>query len=107
MSDILDLCARLARPLPRAALHYSGLVAAQIRRSLLEGQKIPEANGLVVDQLQSNGCYGVKQLRVTLPEGMGTYRVIVAPADAPVFIGKVHADQHFLEPLIPTKPETA
>lgn len=108
MTDkIFDLCASIARPLPRRALVYTDLVAAQIRRSLCEGEKIPAADGMNVDQLQANGCYGVKQLRVTLPGDMGVYRVIIAPADAPVFIGKTHADRHFLEPLVPTEKEPA
>lgn len=80
---------------------YSGFLAAQIRRVLLEGGISPEATGLNVDQFQSNGMYACHQLRVTLPDGMGTYRVIVAPADAPVSIGGVSAEEHFLEPLIP------
>lgn len=92
------------RHIPRV---FCDLVAAQIRRSLLEGDKIKEAAGLQVDQHQSNGLYGVHQLRVTLPEGMGTYRVIIAAPNVPVLIGTVPADQHFLEPLVPTPPEAA
>lgn len=78
---------------------YSDLVAYQIRRSLLEGDLIPDAKGLRVDQMQQNGQYCVHQLRVTLPEGMGTYRVIVAPDNAPIFVGSVAADEHFALPL--------
>lgn len=107
MSRFFEVLADIARPLPKRCLVYTDLVAAQIRRSLCEGEKIPAADGMNVDQLQANGCYGVKQLRVTLPDGMGVYRVIIAPADAPVFIGKVHADRHFLEPLVPTDPDAA
>jgi hypothetical protein len=90
-----------AAAIRRAPKVYCDLVAAQIRRSLLEGDHIiEEARGLKVDQLQSNGLYGAKQLRVTLPDGMGTYRVLVLAADTPVSIGGVPADEHFNEPLI-------
>lgn len=73
---------------------YSGFLAGQLRRLLVQG-------GVTVDQFQSNGLYACHQLRVTLPEGMGTYRVLVAPADAPVSIGDVSAEEHFMEPLMP------
>jgi hypothetical protein len=88
---------RTITALPKA---YSGLVAFQIRRCLLEGKLSPDIQSLQVDQMQSNGSFAVHQLRVTLPDGMGTYRVIVAPADAPIFIGKCPADEHFNEPLV-------
>lgn len=97
LGEVLASAMQTVASLPRV---YTGLVATQIRRSLLEGNLIPDANGLQVDQHQQNGAWAVHQLRVTLPDGMGTYRVIVAPADAPVFIGKVHADHHFNEALL-------
>lgn len=79
---------------------YAGFLTGQIRRALLENQPAVQG-GLVVDQFQSNGLYACHQLRVTLPDGMGTYRVLVAPADAPLKVGDVAAEEHFMEPLIP------
>lgn len=101
--NISTLCADLASSAARVAALpkvFTSLLAAEIRRSLLEDKKTVDANGLQVDQHQSNGMWAVHQLRVVLPEGMGTYRVIIAPANAPVFIGKVSADEHFSEPLV-------
>lgn len=79
---------------------YADLVAAQIRKSLLSGDIIHEAIGLQVDQIQQNGMWGIHQMRVTLPNNRGAYRVIVAPANAPIFVGNVSADEHFALPLV-------
>jgi hypothetical protein len=79
--------------------HYAHLIASTIR-ALVNGYPLPiDAEGMAVDQFQSNGAYGAKQLRVRLPGHEQPYRVIIAPADAPVTIGGVPADQHFSETL--------
>ena len=79
--------------------HYAGLVASTIK-ALVNGDRLPiGAEGMAADQFQSNGAYGAKQLRVRLPGHEQLYRVIIAPADAPVTIGGVHADQHFSQTL--------
>lgn len=78
-------------------VHYSGLIASVIEKSL--------ADAAVVDQRQQNALYGVHQMRVSIkdpqPNEQPTYRVIIAPADAPVWIGRtpVSADEHFLETI--------
>ncbi len=62
--------------------------------------------GAHVDQHQQNGLHAVHQLRVRLPGDDTIYRVIVAPANAPICIGEVDADLHFIEPLTGTPEPT-
>jgi hypothetical protein len=68
---------------------YPGFIASLITRFL----------PVTADQHQANGAYGVHQVRCRLPNDPTTYRIIIAPADAPIFIGKVPVDQHFIEPI--------
>ena len=51
------------------------------------------------DQHQSNGLFAIHQLRVRRPGDKTVYRIIVAPADAPIQIGSVLADEHFKKPI--------
>ena len=77
---------------PGRHIHYSGLLALGI-------EKLLGLVGGTADQHQQNGMYGAHQLRVRLPNDPTVYRVIVAPADTPIAIGEVAADQHFAEPI--------
>jgi hypothetical protein len=72
---------------------YPGFIASLISRAL------PMQAEAAVDQHQANGCYGVHQLRAKLAGDPTTYRIIIAPADAPIFVGKTPADSHFLESI--------
>lgn len=72
---------------------FSGLVAHTLAKF------IRDHGGVTADQEQSNGMWAVHQFRVVLPGDTTAYRIIVAPANAPVFIGEVSADLHFAEPL--------
>jgi hypothetical protein len=97
-SAALEFAVRIVRHPPRTV--YSLLVTSAIWR-LLKGSPLPvDAIGIEADQLQSNGLYCVHQMRVRLPGDPQRYRVIIAPADAPITIGGVPADQHFSEPLV-------
>lgn len=71
---------------------YPSIVTSIIRNAM-------NITGAHADQEQANGTWGVRQLRVRLKDDPNTYRVIIAPADAPIRIGNVSADQHFLEPI--------
>jgi len=72
---------------------YPGFIASLI------GRAIPTLADVTVDQHQANGCWGVHQVRARLAGDSTTYRVIIAPADAPIFVGKTPVDKHFLEPI--------
>lgn len=83
----------------RLFTHYTGLISHALRQ-LIAGQSIPDAaEGIVADQPQQNAAYGVHQFRVLLPDDANIYRVIIAPADAPIAINGIPADEHFSEPL--------
>ena len=79
---------------------YPGEVASMIVKGL--GAMLPIERQ--PDQHQANGLYGVHQLRVRLPGDPTVYRVLIAPADAPISIGGVAADHHFSEPLVERTP---
>lgn len=69
---------------------YPGLIVAAAR-------KLFPGLGIEVDQHQASGCWGVHQVRVRLPDDDTVYRLIVAPADAPISIGDAPVDDHFSE----------
>lgn len=97
LSDV-ELERALLRSRPLRA-HYTGLISSAIR-CLLRGAKAPEAFGeATADQPQSNGAYGVHQFRLRLSGDETVYRVIVAPANAPISINGVRADEYFLDPI--------
>lgn len=78
---------------------YPGYIASLIRRALNHTAPLPHADDARADLMQANGLYGVHQLRVRLAGDDTVYRIIVAPANAPIAIGGVPADQHFSLPL--------
>lgn len=96
----MDVIGDLSRIVRRVPVHYAGLIACAIR-CRLRGLDMPsEAGGMAVDQPQQNGAYGAHQFRIRLPGDHGNaYRVIIAPADAPISIGGVPANEHFAEPI--------
>ena len=51
------------------------------------------------DQHQSNGSFCIHQLRTQLPGDPTIYRIVIAPADAPLHIGNIPIDAHFAEPI--------
>jgi hypothetical protein len=80
--------------------HFAGLIITQIRNAVKLDLKVSGyADVLMIDQLQQNAVWGVQMGRVRLAGDPRTYRLILAPAEAPVMIGKVAADQYFNEPL--------
>lgn len=80
--------------------HYTGVILAGIARAV-NADRTAEAT---IDQRQQNAAYGIHQARVTIDGDPRPYRLILAPADAP--IGLPHSgdriapiDQHFAERL--------
>jgi hypothetical protein len=86
------------------AFHYSGLVTAAIRRSINGERPINGAEGMRADQDQSNGAYGIKQLRVRLPGDPNVYRILIAPGDAPIMVHGRPIDEHFAQSLLEGLP---
>jgi len=54
---------------------------------------------ITTDQHQSNGAYGIHQARVRINDDGTAYRLIIAPADAPITVNGVPIDNHFSESI--------
>lgn len=80
---------------PKLRPVFSGAIASSIK-DLINGVAGATAS---VDQHQSNGLYALHQLRVKLEGDDTVYRVIVAPANAPIHVGTLPVDKHFMEPV--------
>jgi len=70
--------------------HIISLIAEFARRS---------GEPFTMDGHQCNGLHGVHQARVTAPGDPTTYRLIIAPADAPIEINGRPIGEHFALPL--------
>ena len=57
------------------------------------------ASGICLENHQANGCYGVHQVRVRVKGDPTTYRLILAPEDAPIEVNGRPISAHFAEPL--------
>jgi hypothetical protein len=82
------------------APHFTGGILAGIARAVNSDRTV-EAT---IDQRQSNALHGIHQARVTIEGDPRPYRLILAPANAP--IGLPHGgdrcdpiDRHFAEAL--------
>lgn len=73
---------------PRIRQHFTGLVLATIRLAC-------RASDVTVNYGQQNGSYGVHQALVKLDGDPTDYRLILAPADAPIAINGRPIDEHF------------
>lgn len=79
--------------------HFTGHIAAVIRGEINAVTKAAGGDGVTIDRMQQNGTYGVQQARVTLTGDPLTYRLIIAPADAPITINGRPIGRHFAKPL--------
>lgn len=79
--------------------HYTGYILAAIRSALRSGDNAVIADRVTVSNSQTNGAYGVYQATVRLAGDPTTYRLILAPADAPITINGRPIGEHFALPL--------
>ncbi len=81
-------------------VHYCGMIVSTIRRALvLMNSACGDGNDVTVDNAQANGAHGVHMARVRLKGDPSTYRLILAPADAPISIHGRPIGEHFALPL--------
>lgn len=78
-------------------MSYPGFILAKIAEWARKEHLSTDA--IRVDNHQSNGTFGVHQARVTLQGDPTTYRLIIAPADAPIMINGRPIGEHFAQPL--------
>jgi len=76
---------------------FPGYIIARIAE--LARKEPASADRITVAGHQSNGLYGVHQARVTMAGDPTTYRLIIAPADAPITINGQPIGDHFALPL--------
>jgi hypothetical protein len=80
-------------------MHFSGIIANSIKR-LVNGHAPQDGfAGAVASEHQQNALWGIHQLLVRVPNDPTLYRVLIAPADAPIKIASGTADQHFSYPI--------
>lgn len=58
-----------------------------------------DSERITIDNHQANGAHGVHQARARLSGDPTVYRIIVAPADAPITIGGRAVADYFPQPL--------
>ena len=79
---------------------YPGHIIAAIRRwAELYKEEGGEELAITLAGHQSNGLYGIHQARMTMQGDPATYRLIIAPADAPITINGRPSGEHFAQPL--------
>ena len=93
MGSILPFGRRGTLPSDR----FTGFILARL--GVITRDQPDDANKLTIDGQQLNGVHGVYQARVTLRDDPTTYRLILAPADAPIQINGIPADEYFGQPL--------
>lgn len=72
---------------------YPGYIIDTIRKAIT--RNVPMA----ISNHQANGCYGIHQCKVKVKDDPTVYRLIVAPADAPITINGRPIGDHFAQPL--------
>jgi len=72
----------------RKRQHFTGLILSTIRRAC-------RCSDVTIHYGQQNGAYGVHQALVKLGGDPLDYRLILAPADAPIAINGRPIDEHF------------
>ncbi len=77
-------------------MHFTGHILATLRNA---AKALHGGDEITVDNLQQNATYGIHQARVRLKGDPNTYRLILAPADAPIMVGKCPIADQFAKPL--------
>lgn len=78
--------------------HFAGMILARLRRTMSEREEA-EGERITISNHQQNAMYGVHQALLTLEGDPNNYRLILAPADAPILIGDRLIGDHFAKPL--------
>jgi len=73
--------------------HFAGLVLATMKRACAQ-------HGVAISNRQGNGAHGVYQARVNMDGDPSDYRLILAPADAPITLYGRPIDDAFAAPLL-------
>lgn len=77
---------------------YPGFILAKIAEWARKDASSRE-DRITIGGQQANGAHGIHQARVTLAGDPTTYRLIIAPADAPIMVNGRPIGEHFALPL--------
>jgi hypothetical protein len=72
--------------------HFTGLILATLKRAAV-------AHDITISHRQANGAHGVHQALVLLDGDPTHYRMVLAPADAPITLYGRPIDHAFMAPL--------
>lgn len=78
---------------------YPGLIIATLRSALKAQGNERLADEVQLSDHQLNGAFGVHQLKAKVKDDPTVYRIIVAPADAPITINGRPIGDHFALPI--------
>ena len=78
---------------------FTGHILVRIRNAINALAKTADGDGIHIDNLQQNAMHGIHQARVRLAGDPTTYRMILAPADAPIEFGGREEATYFARPL--------
>lgn len=79
--------------------HHTGFILSRIRNAMNYTLRFDGDNAVSIDNLQQNAAHGIHQARVRLAGDPTTYRLILAPADAPISFDGREASTYFARPL--------
>lgn len=80
--------------------HFAGMILSMMRAAMRRENALnAEVDRVSIDNHQQNGAHGVHQATVRLGNDPTTYRLILAPADAPITINGRPIGEHFTLPL--------
>lgn len=93
------MTAPFANLIPTIRQHYTGFIVRQLTRAtkMLAASELGDA--VTIDNHQANGAFGVHQCRVRLNGDATVYRLLLAPADAPIRVQGRAIEDYFCEPL--------
>lgn len=80
--------------------HFAGHLMAKIAAWAREDRaKIAANDAIILTGHQSNGAFGIHQAALRLTGDPVLYRIIIAPADAPLEVNGRPIGDHFAAPL--------
>ena len=77
----------------------TGFIATMIRRAVRDWSADKPTDAITISAAQQNGSFGIYQACVHLAGDPTTYRLLLAPDDAPIAVNGRPISEHFALPL--------
>lgn len=91
--------APFASLVPTLRQHFTGFIVSRIRRAVAASNADHSGEEVTLDNVQQNGMWGVYQARVRLAGDATVYRLLLAPANAPIRVQGRDIEDYFAQPL--------